>query len=160
MATLKQTFKNCSAQGTKLVHPCSISVVFSQGVYGEEREMKKGCTACTLHGLGFHAFLQGVFSTQGSNTHLLHLLLWQAGSLPLAPPAKPLFLLYEHHYFSPHPLTSEWSTIWIPRCFTTGVLSEDAGRLRFLHLLFLCIPHLLVFSTISSEASAWLLRVS
>ena len=29
------------------------------------------------------------FPTQGSNTHLLCLLLWQAGSLPLAPPRKP-----------------------------------------------------------------------
>ena len=27
--------------------------------------------------------------TQGSNPHLLHLLHWQAGSLPLAPPGKP-----------------------------------------------------------------------
>ena len=29
---------------------------------------------------------KGIFLTQGSNPHLLHLLLWQAGSLPLAPP--------------------------------------------------------------------------
>ena len=32
----------------------------------------------------------GIFSTQGSNLHLLCLLLWQAGSLPLALPGKPL----------------------------------------------------------------------
>ena len=31
---------------------------------------------------------QGIFPTQGSNLHLLHLLHWQAGSLPLAPPGK------------------------------------------------------------------------
>ena len=30
--------------------------------------------------------LQGIFPTQGLNPHLLHLLLWQVGSLPLAPP--------------------------------------------------------------------------
>ena len=39
-----------------------------------------------------HALLQGIFPTQGSNLqllHLLHLLLWQADSLPLAPPRKP-----------------------------------------------------------------------
>ena len=32
-----------------------------------------------------HALLQRVFPTQGSNLHLLHLLHWQASSLPLAP---------------------------------------------------------------------------
>ena len=40
-------------------------------------------------GVGCHALLQGIFPTQGSNTHLLrllHLLHWQANSLPLAPP--------------------------------------------------------------------------
>jgi len=31
--------------------------------------------------------LQGIFPTQGSNLHLLH---WQVGSLPLAPPGKPV----------------------------------------------------------------------
>ena len=33
--------------------------------------------------------LQGIFPTQESNLHLLCLLPWQAGSLPLAPPGKP-----------------------------------------------------------------------
>ena len=32
---------------------------------------------------------QGIFPTQGSNTHVLDLLHWQACSLPLAPPGKP-----------------------------------------------------------------------
>ena len=32
---------------------------------------------------------QGMFPTQGPNLHLLCLLHWQAGSLPLAPPRKP-----------------------------------------------------------------------
>ena len=32
--------------------------------------------------------LQRIFPTQGSNPHLLHLLHWQEGSLPLAPPSK------------------------------------------------------------------------
>ena len=39
-------------------------------------------------GVGCHALLQGIFPTQGSNLHPLHLLRWQAGSLPLAPPGK------------------------------------------------------------------------
>ena len=38
---------------------------------------------------GLHALLQGIFLTQGSNPHLLYLLHWQVGSLPLAPPEKP-----------------------------------------------------------------------
>ena len=33
--------------------------------------------------------LQGIFPTQGLNLHLLHLLHWQGGSLPLAPLGKP-----------------------------------------------------------------------
>ena len=36
-----------------------------------------------------HFFLQGIFSTQGLNPRLLHVLHWQADSLPLAPPGKP-----------------------------------------------------------------------
>ena len=31
-----------------------------------------------------HTLLQGIFKTQGSNPHLLHLLYWQASSLPVA----------------------------------------------------------------------------
>ena len=39
--------------------------------------------------VGCHALLQGIFPNQGSNLHLLCLLHWQVGSLPLAPPGKP-----------------------------------------------------------------------
>ena len=39
--------------------------------------------------VGCHAFLQGIFPTQGSNLYLLCLLHWQVGSLPLVPPGKP-----------------------------------------------------------------------
>ena len=39
--------------------------------------------------MGCQALLQGIFLTQGSNPHLLCLLCWQVGSLPLAPPGKP-----------------------------------------------------------------------
>ena len=35
--------------------------------------------------MGYHAFLQGIFLTQGLNPRLLPFLHWQAGSLPLAP---------------------------------------------------------------------------
>ena len=52
-------------------------------------------------GVGCHALLQGIFPPQGWNPHLLCLLHWQAGSLPLAPPGKPK-VHYLHHY-SPCP---------------------------------------------------------
>ena len=41
------------------------------------------------------SLLQGIFLTQGSNPHLLCLLHWQMGSLPLAQPGKP----YSVHIF-------------------------------------------------------------
>ena len=40
-------------------------------------------------GVGCHAFLQGIFPTQGWNSCLLYHLHWQAGSLPLVPPGMP-----------------------------------------------------------------------
>ena len=47
-------------------------------------------------GGGCHFLLQGIFLTQGLNPHLLSLLHWQVGSLPLAPPGKPwLFIQRE-----------------------------------------------------------------
>ena len=39
--------------------------------------------------VGCHALLQGIFPTQSSNPHLLSILHWQVGSLPLATPGKP-----------------------------------------------------------------------
>ena len=44
--------------------------------------------------VGCHAFLQGIFPTRGSNQHILCLLHWQAGALPLVPPGKPHMLYY------------------------------------------------------------------
>ena len=43
-------------------------------------------------GVGCRALLQGFFPTQGSNWHLLSLLYWKVGSLPLVPPEKPHIL--------------------------------------------------------------------
>ena len=39
-------------------------------------------------GVGCHSLLQGIFPTQGSNSHILCLLYCQAGSLPQAPPGN------------------------------------------------------------------------
>ena len=44
--------------------------------------------------VGCHALLQGILPTQGLNLHLLGLQHWQAGSLPLAPPGKPILEQY------------------------------------------------------------------
>ena len=41
-------------------------------------------------GVGCHFLLQGIFPSQGLNLGLLCLWHWQAGSLPLGPPGKPL----------------------------------------------------------------------
>ena len=40
-------------------------------------------------GVGCYALLQGIFPTQRLNQHLLCLLHWQVGTLPLVPPGKP-----------------------------------------------------------------------
>ena len=49
-------------------------------------------------GVGCRALLQGIFLTQGLNLHLLHLLRWQVGSLPLASPGKPRAEVQEPKY--------------------------------------------------------------
>ena len=46
---------------------------------------------------GCYTLLQGIFPTQGSNLHLLNLLHWQMGSLPLAPSGKTLILITHVH---------------------------------------------------------------
>ena len=44
--------------------------------------------------MGCHALLQGISLSQGLNPCLFCLLHWQAGSLPLAPPGKPMIFPY------------------------------------------------------------------
>ena len=50
-------------------------------------------------GVGCHFLFQGIFPTQGSNSCLLSLLQWHAGSLPLAPLRKTL-VLFHFFFFS------------------------------------------------------------
>ena len=50
-------------------------------------------------GVGCHALLQGIFPTQGWNPHLLWLLHWQVGSLPLEQSGKPPHLFVFWFYF-------------------------------------------------------------
>ena len=78
-------------------------------------------------GVGCHALLQGIFPTQGSHLPLWRLLLWQAGSLPLAPLAKP----------HPRERTCLLSFSFIPNCLsvTTSKSGEMTNRTKFLALL-------------------------
>ena len=57
-------------------------------------------------GVGWHSLLQGIFLTQESNPHLLCLLRWQAGSLPLGLPGKP----FGEEFSSVQPIHSVMST--------------------------------------------------
>ena len=66
-------------------------------------------------GVGWLALLQGIFLIQGSNPCLLCLLRWQAGSLTLAPPGKPISgtsVLEEETpeslYHPSHPGRTQW----------------------------------------------------
>ena len=61
-------------------------------------------------GVGSHFLLQGIFPTQQLNLYLLHLLCWQADSLPLS------------HLRSP---------IYVPTCFQNEIL----GSYAFLFLM-------------------------
>ena len=54
-------------------------------------------------GMGCHFLLQGIFLTQEWNPCYLDILHWQAGSLPLVPPGKPV-LSYIHVEILPHSL--------------------------------------------------------
>ena len=65
--------------------------------------------------MGFHALLQGIFLTQGWNPHLLHLLRWQVGSLPLAPPGKPVSRV------------AQWSRISLPMEETQEMQVQSLG---------------------------------
>ena len=77
------------------IFPCEVALVvsISLGIYRLQpnRLLCAWNSSCKNTGVGCHAHLQGIFLTQGLNLGLLHLLHWQLGSLPLAPPGKPIF---------------------------------------------------------------------
>jgi len=68
---------------------------------------------------GCHALLQGIFPTQGQILHLLHLLHWQADSLPLAPPGK---LREMQKYSRIYKINNSYSPLHAP---VTQVLYSD-----------------------------------
>ena len=53
-------------------------------------------------GIGSHSPLQRIFLTQVSNPCLLHLLHWQAGSLPVPPGKSNYICIYVHAYITIH----------------------------------------------------------
>ena len=75
-------------------------------------------------GAGCLAFLQGIIQTQGSNWCLLHLLHWQADSLPLVPLGK---LLNSRN----HILWSDGILVSISN-FISGILTLGGRCLKFL----------------------------
>ena len=63
--------------------------------------------------------LQGIFPTQGSNLSLLHLLHWQVGSLPLAPPGRGV---------NNTEIFSHSSGVWTPEIkVSAGLVSPEAS---------------------------------
>ena len=73
--------------------------------------------------VGCHALLQGIFPTQGLNPYLIHLH-WQVDSLPLAPPGKPQYSLF--------------NTISKNQYYLTKRLSNHCQRHFFYFALNLC----------------------
>ena len=59
-------------------------------------------------GMSCHALLQGIFQTQGWNLHLLRILHWQAGSLPVVSPGKPTCVV-RFIYLYLHCLLVSWN---------------------------------------------------
>ena len=74
--------------------------------------------------MGYHTLLQGIFPTQGLNPWLLHLLHWQVGSLPLAPPGKALLMTQLFRKPS-----------WLEKNLTMSQICCSLGLLLFLAII-------------------------
>ena len=74
------------------LHACYITLVMSDSLRPHGWQLAKLLCPWDSPGkdtrVGCHALLQGIFPTQGSNSHFLRLLHWRVGSLPLAPPKQ------------------------------------------------------------------------
>ena len=119
------------------VHTCQVTSVVPNSVWSHglwpTRLLCPWCSPGKNTGVGCHAFLQGIFPTQGWNPGLLHHL--QAGSLSLAPPEKP-------------PSTHNSSYLFWCLCLDYRFLQGTDSQRRFQQgqhrgphpLLFLCKP--------------------
>ena len=98
-------------------------------------------------GVGCHALLQGIFLTQGSNPCLFLLLRLQAGSLPWAPPEKPLIYYLSFTQLSSY-LTIISLSIHICNVSSTHIYQSFVYHLSYVssfiyHLIYL--PHLCIY---------------
>ena len=78
------THSTCMYMHAKLLQSCLKLFVTLWTIAGQTT-LSTGFSRQEYWG-GCHALLQGIFTVQGSNPHLLH---WQADSLPLVTPGKP-----------------------------------------------------------------------
>ena len=83
-------------------------------------------------GVGCHALLQRSFSTQGSNSSLLRLLHWQAGTLPLASPGK-LYCCSSSHYQFPNSQITSLTTL--PNLPSHSSLEISRGLVHWIALV-------------------------
>ena len=72
-----------------LSHFNCVQLFATLGTIAHQAPLSMGFSRLRILEWGYHAFLQGIFPTQGSNLCVLNLLHWQAGFLPLPPPGKP-----------------------------------------------------------------------
>ena len=87
-------------------------------------------------GVGCQALLQGIFPTQGMNPHLLCLLHWQVGSLPLALPGKSRGGIQLNRI-----LSAQWNTGKQKKFFFSSsekLSTSHLLRSRFLRVRFKC----------------------
>ena len=101
-------------------------------------------------GVGCRFLFQGLFPTQGSNLSLLHLLHWQAGSLPLAPAGKPTFKCSQLQPnwstsqcpSSCHPFSSKLFYQWSALIFARSARLFKSTSLSLIHLVIYWIMFL------------------
>ena len=89
--------------------------------------------------VGHHVLLQGVIPTQGSNQHLIHLLHWQASSLPLVRQGSPsycnlIMVSFCVIFFMIHVLTICWE-IWMCGFLTSIKLGKILAIIFFTYSL-------------------------
>ena len=82
-------------------------------------------------GVGCHSFLQGIFPTQGLNSHLFCLLHWRVGSLPLAPPNELKQKYSIGHTDQPwYKAGGDHRRVWISGRITEGHLGDGYHRVH------------------------------
>ena len=108
MAGFRSEWAGQECEHPSFTHPCAFYVIFVACVCAQLlRHVWLLCNPrdCSLPGSSIHGILQarilewvatassnGIFATQGSSLCLLHLLHWQAGSLPLRHPGRPMLV--------------------------------------------------------------------